>query len=152
MPVRILLVLIGLLLAACGEAELPTVTPPLADAQELAWQKASHDPARIERGRKIYHGQAAAGACLTCHRPDGLGREDGVPSLRDDRWKHGSRMGDMISLIRRGEGRMPAVTVRELDDEALLDLVCYLADRNRREKDHENGYRIAGEQRYPIDY
>lgn len=140
-----------LLLAACGEPDLPTVTPPPADAQELSWQEASRDPARIERGRRLYHNPAGVGACLICHQADGLGREDGVPSLRDDRWKHGSRMGDMIRLVRRGFERMPAVAATELNDEQLLDLISYIADRNRREK-NEGGFRIPGEQHYPIDY
>ena len=141
-----------LLITGCGGSP-ETVTPPPAGEQEANWQKASHDPARIARGKELYMKDQKAN-CWNCHGKEGKGHKQlRVPSLLDDRWVYGSRMEDIFKSIKKGRanGRMPGVH-EHFDDEAILDLAIFIADWNRTAKDNETGWHAPGEKLYPIDY
>lgn len=115
---------------------------------EPVLRQLSHNAGRVAAGREVFFGP---GKCTTCHGADGLGQIG--PNLRDDRWKHGSDMSDIVESLVDGRagGQMPPQR-GVLSQEEIVNLAAFLADWNRSEKANGRGVVKDGEVEDPIDY
>lgn len=110
----------------------------------------SYDSTRIDAGKAVY----AKAQCAMCHGPDGYGNI-GV-NLRDDFWKYGSRVNDIVTTLRngRGNGLMPEQGSK-LSPDDIYSLTCYLIDINRKTPKSggkTSSGKVAEGELMPIDY
>ena len=131
-------------LAEISELKAKNSTGPLPE--ELL-RELSHNPERIAKGKALF----AANQCVTCHGPDSTGFVG--PNLRDDWWIYGSDMSLIVETVTLGRlnNAMPAQG-KNLSADELINLACFLAERNRSEKSSGKLPDPAREKHTPIGY
>lgn len=107
------------------------------------------DEERIAAGEELYH--SAKGQCVQCHGQDGLGVIG--PSLRDDLWKYGNDLTEIIDVIAKGRAgnQMPA-RQGTLSPSQIQNLALFVVNWNKTAKANDQGKHIEGEVPDPIDY
>lgn len=107
------------------------------------------DAVRIANGHALFHGSAVK--CFSCHGADLLGPTG--PNLRDDRWKYGNTITEIITTIRDGKSDkgMPAHGVY-LTQEQMLSLGLYIVNENKTRKANGQGKQVDGEIEAAIGY
>ena len=114
---------------------------------EEALRPLSHIPDRIARGKELYLGN---GQCVMCHGPDGLGLVG--PNLRDDGWKYGSNMTDIILSLQQGRpGGMPSAG-HLLSKDDMVSMAAFIADWGRTAKANGQGKTDPADVDQPITY
>lgn len=87
----------GVLLTACARERPPADTTAAATTPPV--EQPSPGPGAagnlVALGDSIFHGQAAAGICYTCHGPDAKGTQLG-PNLTDAEWLNGDGSQEFI--------------------------------------------------------
>lgn len=76
-------------------------------------------------------GHTTFGLCAACHQPDGLGRPDLAPSLKDGRWTTATSPDAAIRITlhgKQGTAGFPApmATLANLDDERLAGVLTFV--------------------------
>lgn len=118
------LILVIIMLSACGEA--PDTTPPVFDADAAAaeWNSVSktwteEELQLLDRGKRLYTGR-----CAGCHLGSGEGQlVVGAPALRGSAMVKGD-MGPYINLVLKGRSAMPGFA-RSLQDDELAAILSY---------------------------
>lgn len=118
------LILVIILLSACGEA--PDATPPVFDAvaAAAAWNSESktwtaEELQLLDRGKRLYTGR-----CAGCHLGSGEGQMVvGAPALRGSAMVKGN-ITPYIKLVLKGRSAMPGFS-RSLKDDELAAILSY---------------------------
>jgi cytochrome c oxidase cbb3-type subunit III len=107
------------------------------------------DPVRVANGHALFNNPP--GACFTCHGNDLLGQVG--PNLRDDRWKYGNTLTEIVATIRDGkpEKGMPPQAAF-LTQNQMLDLALFIVSENKARKANGQGKQVEGETEAAIAY